>query len=102
LPASFGDFSLRSLTGFHPRRRIRNRHQPEGFRIALKPRTIRLSDQVWENSKLLAEKEGISANQWISECVVARVTWEFARSSEPVIADYERIYEVVKELRENP
>ena len=68
--------------------------------MTLRPRTIRLSDQVWGNAKRLAEQEGISANQWISECVVARVTWEFSRSGDPSIQDYERMYELLRKLRE--
>ena len=47
-----------------------------------------------------ADREGISANQWIAETILSRIVLEQVRRGDPVTVDWERVQEMVRELRE--
>lgn len=67
--------------------------------MPVRARSIRLSDRMWEAIRAEAEREGVSANQWVSEAATARLVYSWARQEHEGLANVENIYDVLRKLR---
>jgi hypothetical protein len=70
--------------------------------VTLRSHTIRLSDRSWDGIGHEARLEGVSANQWIVEAAIARLTYARMRREEQIGRDFDTIFEALRELRDGP
>lgn len=68
--------------------------------MALRASTVRLSERTWELVRQEAERQGITANAWVAEAVIGRLTYTMTRRGDQMALDFDRIFEALEELRD--
>lgn len=68
--------------------------------MPLRASTVRLSERTWQMVREEAKLQGITANAWISEAVVARIAYTLTRRNAPAALDWDRMEELLTQLRE--
>lgn len=60
-----------------------------------------MSHRTWQAIRAEAKAEGVSANSWIVEAAVARLVYARMRRGDGIGEAFDRIFEALRELRDN-